>query len=100
MTGWSHHSCSTDSLICLVQGTKASSLKKDPAQRISALVQSVILLKETLAALPGLAKTLEPAQSELLKAVNTLFRTEIAGMGPCSLLQGDVLARSLFVLRE
>ena len=56
MNGWHQHPCSTDSLICPVQGLKANSLKKDPAQRISALVQSVILLKEALAALPGLAK--------------------------------------------
>lgn len=100
MNGWHQHSRSTDSVICLVQGLKANSLKKDPAQRISALVQSVILLKEALAALPGLAKTLEPAQSELLKAVSTSHSTDTAGMGPCSLLQDDVIARSAFVLRE
>lgn len=55
-----------------MQGIKASSPKTDPAQRIVALVQSAILLKETLTALPGLARVLEPAQSELLKAVRAL----------------------------
>jgi len=55
-----------------VQGITASSPKTDPAQRIAALVQSAILLKETLTALPGLARVLEPAQSELLKAVRAL----------------------------
>ena len=53
-----------------MQGIKASSVKNDPAQRIAALVQSVILLKETLTAMPGLAKILAPAKSELLKAVS------------------------------
>ena len=53
-----------------MQSIKASSPKKDPAQRIAALVQSVILVKETLTAMPGLAKVLAPAQSELLKAVS------------------------------
>jgi len=53
----------------MVQSIKSSSPEKDPTQRIAALVQSVILLKETLTALPGLARVLEPAQSELLKAV-------------------------------
>ena len=72
---------------------KASSPKKDPAQRIATLVQSVILLKEALAAMPGLAKTLEPAQSELLKAVSTFHSTNTAGMGPYRLLQDAMIAR-------
>ncbi|EIE21559.1 hypothetical protein COCSUDRAFT_17595 [Coccomyxa subellipsoidea C-169] len=42
---------------------------KDPVQRIASLVQSVILLREALTALPSLADALEPAKSELLKAV-------------------------------
>ena len=54
----------------LVQSVKASSPRKDPAQRIAVLVQSVILVKEMLSAMPGLAKVLAPAQSELLKAVS------------------------------
>ena len=43
--------------------------KKDPAARIATLVQSVILLREALTALPGLAQVLQPAKAELLKAV-------------------------------
>ena len=43
--------------------------KKDPATRIAMLVQSVILLREALTALPGLAQLLQPASAELLKAV-------------------------------
>ena len=43
--------------------------KKDPAASIATLVQSVILLREALTALPGLAQVLQPAKAELLKAV-------------------------------
>lgn len=89
--------CDTDSRICLVQGMNASFPKKDPAQRIATLVQSVILLKEALAAMPGLAKTLEPAQSELLKAVSTFHSTDPAGMGPYRLLQDAMIARPVCV---
>lgn len=41
----------------------------DPVARIAALVQSTLLLKEALALLPSLGAALEPATSELLKAV-------------------------------
>ena len=43
--------------------------KKDPAASIATLVQSVLLLREALTALPGLAQVLQPAKAELLKAV-------------------------------
>ena len=76
-----------------MQGVKASSPKKDPAQRIATLVQSVILLKEALAAMPGLAKTLQPAQSELLKAVSACHSTNPADTDPYRLLQDAMIAR-------
>ncbi len=41
----------------------------DPVARIAALVQSTLLLREALALLPSLGAALEPAASELLKAV-------------------------------
>ena len=78
-----------------MQGVKAGSPKKDPALRIASLVQSVILLKEALAAMPGLAKTLEPAQSELLKAVSACHSTDPADTGPYRLLQDAMIARSV-----
>ena len=46
-----------------------SGSKSDPVQRIARKVQAMLLLKEALAALPDLAAALEPAESELLKAV-------------------------------
>ena len=75
--------------VFLVQSVKASSPKKDSAQRIAVLVQSVILVKEALSAMPGLAKVLTPAQSELLRAVSPSTPEEQAHimrrvtMNPC-----------------
>lgn len=54
-----------------VQALKPSTPSKDPVLRIASLVQSVILLREALTALPSLADALEPAKSELLKAVSS-----------------------------
>lgn len=61
-----------------MQSIKASAPRKDPAQRIAVLVQSVILVKETLTAMPGLARVLTPAQSELLKAVSPIPKSGTA----------------------
>ena len=60
-----------ESSVCAlrVQALRPSAPSKDPVQRIASLVQSVILLREALTALPSLADALEPAKSELLKAV-------------------------------
>ncbi|DBA95622.1 TPA: hypothetical protein ACH3X3_013469 [Trebouxia sp. C0006] len=55
--------------------TKANS---DAARRISSLVGSLILLKETLELLPGLGHPLEGADSELLQAIGTNCTHEVS----------------------
>ena len=52
-----------------MKAATAGAPKKDPAARIAKLVQSVILLREALTALPSLAQVLQVAKAELLKAV-------------------------------
>ncbi len=49
----------------------------DAAQRISSLVSSLILLKETLELLPGLGRPLEGADSELLQAIGANCTHEV-----------------------
>ncbi|CAL8469479.1 g9020 [Coccomyxa elongata] len=56
--------------ICSCLALRPSSARKDPVQRIASLVQSTILLREALTALPSLADALQPAKSELLKAAS------------------------------
>ncbi len=49
----------------------------DAARRISSLVGSLILLKETLELLPGLGHPLEGAESELLQAIGANCNHEV-----------------------
>lgn len=58
-----------------VQVLRPAGPRKDPVQRIGSLVQSTILVREMLTALPTLADALQPATSELLKAVGTLAKS-------------------------
>ena len=59
-----------------VQAMQHSAAGAENSRRIAALVQAALLLREALAALPALAGALAPAQSELLKAVSPVPRTE------------------------
>ena len=67
---------------CRICGTLAMRNAKikansDAARRISSLVGSLILLKETLELLPGLGHPLEGAESELLQAIGANCNHEV-----------------------
>ena len=49
----------------------------DAARRISSLVGSLTLLKETLELLPGMAQPLDECQSELLQAIGASCNHEV-----------------------
>lgn len=68
--------------VCRICGNLATRKAKDKpngdaARRMSNLVGSLILLKETLELLPGLGGPLEGAESELLQAIGANCNHEV-----------------------
>lgn len=82
-----------------MQAFRSSSARKDPVQRIASLVQSTILLREALTALPSLAGALEPAKSELLKAASHYQAVHNNTCSVCCSLR-SIKGHSLSVVRS